>query len=257
VIDGKRIIVVMPAYNAEQTIEHAGHRGDATALAEAIKSIDAALLVTPDQPALLYTRAYAPYVASFLRPDPKSQVTAEKQLRDAAGLLERVKGAPWEIEAAALRGAILGSLIHLQKNPAQAGATLGPESSRLLAEAEVAAPTNPRLLIFRGQSLLFTPAEYGGNPEEGVALLKMSVEQFDHAPSATGPRWGHAEALAFDGRSRYNLDVVDYQPRQILDIILAALTEIVECPLAYLSTGPDRHEGCIAPGAFLAELLKG
>jgi len=37
---------------------------------------------------------------------------------------------------------------------------------------------------------------------------------------------------------------------------LAALTETVECPLAYLSTGPDRHEGCIYPDAFLGDALR-
>jgi adenylosuccinate synthase len=36
---------------------------------------------------------------------------------------------------------------------------------------------------------------------------------------------------------------------------LAALAESVEVPIAYLSTGPDRHEGCLYPGTFLQPLL--
>jgi len=36
---------------------------------------------------------------------------------------------------------------------------------------------------------------------------------------------------------------------------LEALAEIVEVPVAYLSTGPDRTEGCLYPGTFLEPLL--
>jgi adenylosuccinate synthase len=36
---------------------------------------------------------------------------------------------------------------------------------------------------------------------------------------------------------------------------LEALVESVEVPIAYLSTGPDRAEGCIYPGTFLEPLL--
>lgn len=36
---------------------------------------------------------------------------------------------------------------------------------------------------------------------------------------------------------------------------LEALAESVEVPIAYLSTGPDRQEGCVYPGTFLEPLL--
>jgi len=36
---------------------------------------------------------------------------------------------------------------------------------------------------------------------------------------------------------------------------LDALTEAVEVPVAYLSTGPDRLEGCVYPGTFLEPLI--
>ncbi len=47
-------------------------------------------------------------------------------------------------------------------------------------------------------------------------------------------------------------------PRQLpagAQAYLEALTEHVGVPLAYLSTGPDRAEGCVYPGTFLAPLL--
>ena len=36
---------------------------------------------------------------------------------------------------------------------------------------------------------------------------------------------------------------------------LESLAESVEVPIAYLSTGPDRQEGCVYPGTFLEPLL--
>ncbi|HJU83029.1 MAG TPA: adenylosuccinate synthase [Holophagaceae bacterium] len=36
---------------------------------------------------------------------------------------------------------------------------------------------------------------------------------------------------------------------------LEALTDVVEVPIVYLSTGPDRNEGCVYPGTFLEDLL--
>jgi adenylosuccinate synthase len=38
-------------------------------------------------------------------------------------------------------------------------------------------------------------------------------------------------------------------------IYLDALSELVEVPIAYLSTGPDRSEGYAQPGTFLDGLL--
>jgi tetratricopeptide (TPR) repeat protein len=191
------------AATAERSIERAGHCTDATALAGAIKALDDALAATPDQPALLYTRGYASYAANGLHRGLTDQAALEKDLRDAVSFLQRVKGAPWEAEANALQGSALGALIGLQKDPAEAAATLGPESSQLLAQASAAAPISPRVLIFRGQSLLFTPPEYGGDPAESAALLQQAVDRFaapdSHPP---GPAWGHADALAWLGIAR-------------------------------------------------------
>ena len=188
------------AAQAEGAIERAGLRADAAALAAAIKSLDSALAVMPDQPALLYTRGFAAYLSSGLHWRPNDHAAREQCLNETADYLKRVKGAPWEAEAAAMQGTVLGELIALAKDPAKAGATLGPESGRLLAEATAGAPTSPRILVFRGRSLLFTPKEYGGDPAQAVALLQQAVDRFA-APGTPppGPTWGHADALAWLG----------------------------------------------------------
>jgi len=194
------------AAKAERAIERAGLRADAAALAKTITLVDAALAGAPNQPALLYARGYAAYVDAGQRRGPGERTASEKSLRDGLAFLERVKGAPWETEATALRATILGSLISLQPDPAQAGATLGMESGELMASAAVDAPASPRVLLFRGQAALFTPREYGGDPAEGAALIQQAVERFA-APGAppSGPAWGRADALAWLGFARQQI----------------------------------------------------
>jgi tetratricopeptide (TPR) repeat protein len=188
------------AAETERAIERACLRADAAALEDAVKSLDAALAAEPNQPALLYSRAFACYASGVLHRGPHDQAARQQCYDAAVSLLQRVKGAPWEAEAAALHGNILGELINLQKNAIWAGATLGPKSSRLLAQAIKAAPTSPRVLMFSGRSLLFTPKMFGGDPVEGAALLRRAVDRFATGGTDTpGPRWGHADALAWLG----------------------------------------------------------
>ena len=191
------------AAEAETAIERAYLHADAPALAEAVKPLDAALAAEPNQPSLLYTRAFARYATGGLGNRSGSATDRETCFAAAVGLLERVDGAPWAAEAAALRGTIQGMRISLQKDPAAAGATLGSESIRQLTEAGDAAPASPRVLMFLGRSRLFTPREYGGDPAEGAALLQRAADRFAAgSPAGVGPRWGHAETLAWLGYAR-------------------------------------------------------
>jgi len=191
------------AAETETSIERAFLRADAAALADAVKPLDAALAAEPDRPSLLYTRAFAWYADAQLHRGPRDQAARKSRFDAAVGLLERIKDAPWEAEAAALHGTILGALIATSDNPAEAGATLGPKAGQLLAHAAEAAPDSARVLVCRGQSLLFTPEEYGGNPAEGRRLLEQAVARFAAGGgSAPGPRWGHADALAWLGIAR-------------------------------------------------------
>jgi len=183
---------------AERAIERAYLRADATALAEAVKPLAAALAREPNHAALLYIRAFGYYAATAPLRAANDKEAIQAQLEQAVALLKRVKGAPWEAEAAALRGSILGQLIGLKGG--LAGMTLGPESSRLLAHAAKAAPASPRQLLFRGISLLSTPTMWGGDPGEGAKLLQQSVDRFaaDDLP-ADGPQWGRGDALTWLG----------------------------------------------------------
>jgi tetratricopeptide (TPR) repeat protein len=183
---------------AERAIEHAYLCADAAALAAAVKPLAAALAREPDNAALLYVRAFGYYAATAPLRATNNKEAIQAQLEQAVALLQRVKGAPWEVEAAALQGSILGQLIGLKGG--LAGMTLGPKSSRLLARAAQAAPDNPRGLLFRGISLLSTPTMWGGDPVEGTKLLQQAVDRFvGDDVAAPGPHWGRADALTWLG----------------------------------------------------------
>lgn len=184
--------------DTEHAIEVAYLHASSTQLATAVKPLDAALAADPKNPSLLYLRAFAHYAAtaSLRVAHDKDGMLAEYE--KAVALLERVNGQPWEAEASALRGSILGSLIGLKGG--MSGMTLGPKSGRLLAEAAKALPGNPRVLLFRGISLLLTPAMFGGDPVESLKVLQQSVDAFAKADaSAPGPHWGYADALTWLG----------------------------------------------------------
>jgi len=186
---------------SERAIERAYLRADAAALAEAVEPLNAALAREPDNAALLYVRAFGHYAATAPLRAANDKEAIQAQLEQAVALLKRVKGAPWEAEAAALRGSILGQLIGLKGG--LAGMTLGPESSRLLARAAKAAPASPRLLLFRGISLLSTPTMWGGDPVEGAKLLQQAVDRFASDNAALpGPHWGRADALTWLGLAK-------------------------------------------------------
>lgn len=113
------------------------------------------------------------------------------------------------------------------------------------------------------------------NGIDGMAIMKLDVlDGLDEVGIVTGYRDGEgrvsprvptcdadwqdlqAEVKRFPGWKGTTRGVTDparlpAEARSFLD----ALADAAECPIAYLSTGPDRHEGYIGRGSFLADLL--
>lgn len=190
------------AADAERAIERAYLRASETSLAEAVKPLDAALATDPENPALLYTRAFAHYAATAPLRATNDKEAMQAEFEKAIALLERVKGQPWENEAAAFHGSILGSLIGIKGG--MSGMMLGPKSGQLLSRAEKALPRNPRVLLFRGISLINTPPAFGGDPVKGAQLLQESADAFVKADlAAPGPHWGRADALTWLGIAKH------------------------------------------------------
>jgi adenylosuccinate synthase len=114
------------------------------------------------------------------------------------------------------------------------------------------------------------------NGVDGMAIMKLDVlDGLDEVGIVTGYRDGEgrvssrlpscaadwqelrAEVRLFPGWKGTTRGVTDparlpVEAKRFLD----ALEEAAECPIAYLSTGPDRNEGYIAKGDFLEGLIQ-
>ncbi|HTL98096.1 MAG TPA: adenylosuccinate synthase [Holophagaceae bacterium] len=112
------------------------------------------------------------------------------------------------------------------------------------------------------------------NGVDGVAIMKLDVlDGLDEVGLVTGYRDGEGrltsklpacpqewaelkpEIKRFKGwtSTRGATDHAQLPPEA--QAYLDALSEAIETPIAYLSTGPDRVEGCVYPGTFLADLI--
>lgn len=186
------------AATAEAAIERASLRTSDTELAAALAPLVVALAADPKNPALLYTRAYAHYASVPALRAKKFTAAAIAELEKAAALLERVRGQPWEAEAAALHSGILGQLISLKGG--LAGMSLGGKSAALIDRAKKTLPTSPRVLYFCGLYFVNTPSAFGGDRALGITYLARASTALAPAEAALpGPRWGRAEALTWLG----------------------------------------------------------
>ena len=189
----------------ERAIEQAYLCASEPQLAEAVKPLGVALAADSKNPSLLYERAFAHYAATVPSRATNNKDAMLAEFEQAIALLERVRGQPWEAEACALHANILGFLIGLKGGVS--GMTLGPKSNQLMARASKVLPNSPRVLLFRGEALLNTPAAFGGDPIAGVKLLQQAVDLFGAMETnptratipAAGPLWGHADALTWLG----------------------------------------------------------
>lgn len=81
-------------------------------------------------------------------------------------------------------------------DPATRGQKLGMESGMTLARAMKLDPENPRTYLLKGQSAMYTPAQYGGGKEVAMPLLEKAVEKFKtfKPKSSIMPHWGAKRA---------------------------------------------------------------
>jgi tetratricopeptide (TPR) repeat protein len=181
----------------ESKIERASLRVDAEALKVQVDQIDLALAQNVQDPLLIYLRAFAYYEEGSVARAHKDKEQALKHMEAAAKLLEQIKGSAWEAEACGLLGYIYNQQIGLKGM--SAAMSLGPKSSTQLAKAGEKAPDNPRVLFFRGVSLVTTPEMFGGDVAQGIDLLERAVRKFETQSAEANVHWGQTEALAWLG----------------------------------------------------------
>ncbi len=186
---------------AERGIERGMLRASAADIAAAVNPVEAALAADPKNPALLYTRAFAHYAMMAPLYSNKDKEPLEQEFTKALALLERVRGQPWEAEAAGLASNIYGQLIGIRGG--MSAIQLGPKAGMTLQRAEHVLPDSPRTLFYRGTSLYNTPPMFGGDLDKATARLQAAVDAFGKAdPAAPGPHWGLASTLTWLGMAK-------------------------------------------------------
>lgn len=103
------------------------------------------------------------------------------------------KDADLGVENEALLAGCYGLAIGL--NPMK-GMSLGPESARMLAQAQAAQPNNPRVIYFEAQRLKNTPKQWGGDPAKALQLAQQAKALDASAAKAGLPAWGSSELEA-------------------------------------------------------------
>lgn len=181
----------------EAKIEHATQVGSAEIVAAQAALIDQELAATPGDPALKYFRAYAHFAEGCVARAHKDKASAEQHMEAAVKMLEQITSPAWEAEACGLRGYALNQLIGVKGM--EVAMENGPKSAALLARAGGMAPANPRILFFRGVSLVTTPEQWGGDLAQGAKLLEQAAAAFEHPVKNAMVRWGQGETLVWLG----------------------------------------------------------
>jgi len=89
--------------------------------------------------------------------------------------------------------------LKMMVNPMERFMTYGTKATEELKSAEELDPNNPRIILIKAEDIYFTPEQYGGSKEKGIALFKQSLEKFNSYQPKTDldPNWGKSEAEYF------------------------------------------------------------
>ncbi|MBS1572227.1 MAG: hypothetical protein JST62_07535, partial [Bacteroidetes bacterium] len=93
----------------------------------------------------------------------------------------------------------MSNSLHMMVNPQERYMTYGTKAAEELAKAEKMDPTNPRITLLKAEDTYFTPTQFGGSKEKGLALFQKALEQYKTYKNATAisPKWGQNEAEYF------------------------------------------------------------
>ena len=81
---------------------------------------------------------------------------------------------------------------HMMVNPMQRYMEYGPESGSNIDKAMEQDPANPRPYLLKGQTLKYTPEQFGGGCDMAKPVLQTALDKFAAFKSAGDiyPAWG-------------------------------------------------------------------
>ncbi len=131
-------------------------------------------------------------------------------LREAeAHLDEAIRRDPGFADAHALQARVFPMYYRYDRARATVVGSLGDDHLDSALRYE---PDNPRVLAIQALDLIHSPAEYGGDPEAGLAVLRRALDRFAEtadAPPSGYPEWGHASAWVWYGQA-----LLDQRPEE-------------------------------------------
>ena len=135
-----------------------------------------------------YYAAYTQIMqALILKDKDKIDPLADK----AEGNLDKAEAlSPKNSEIACLRSLVASA--RLMVDPMSRGQQYGQEAASQLEQAKAYNPENPRVYMLEGQSLFFTPEQFGGSKPKAKTTLELALEKFAafKPESNIAPHWG-------------------------------------------------------------------
>lgn len=139
-----------------------------------------------------YYAAYCRVNFAFMQKDPSGN---DAIADNATELINRADSLqPANSEITAVKSMI--ATLRLMVNPMQRYMEYGPLSDELLVKAKEQDPANPRPYLLKGQSLRYTPEQFGGGCRTAKPELNTAMEKFAAFKTINelSPNWGHKRA---------------------------------------------------------------
>ncbi len=135
-------------------------------------------------------RVSSQYVAKDYTKTDEVLDVAQKHIGIADSLM------PNNSEILLVKAMIIGTRIMV--DPMTRGQMYGMQSMMMLSLAMQADPNNPRPYFIMGQSLFYTPPQFGGGPDKACPMLTTAKEKFAtfQPASSLHPNWGEEQVGA-------------------------------------------------------------
>ncbi|WP_212000080.1 hypothetical protein [Chitinophaga sp. HK235] len=139
-----------------------------------------------------YYAAYCQVMMCFVSQDK----TKTDELADKASVnLDKAEAlSSKNSEIACVRSLVASA--RLMVDPASRGMKYGMEAGQQIELAKTYNPENPRVYLLLGQSLLFTPEQFGGSKTKAKTMLETAMQKYAafKSDSAIAPHWGEPYA---------------------------------------------------------------
>jgi len=182
---------------AKQAAYEANFKNDAKGLREAMEKLDALASDKALGASALYYAGWTRWslAASQLQANQHEEAVASlsrsvEDLKKAVALLPN---------SGEFESQLASSLIALATTDPSKRMQLLPEVGVHRKRALELAPTSPRVVMMDAGMIFYTPAEYGGSQEKGVARWQEAIQLFEkeHVEDAVQPDWGRTLAYGW------------------------------------------------------------